>query len=76
MEGDVSEMYLTVEQWPFSCQGCGHEWLTAYEKCYADFDGSEVVTWRRSGHPSTTPWSGEPCPACASYRVRVRPFAT
>ena len=72
----MSETYLTVEQWPFTCLHCGHEWVTVYEKQYVEVTGSEVVTWRRGGHPCTTPWSEQICPHCGNHRVRLLPAAT
>jgi Zn finger protein HypA/HybF involved in hydrogenase expression len=72
----MSVTYRTVEHWRFACQHCGHEWVTVYEKQYVELTACEVVTWRRGGHPCTTPWSEQVCPACGSYRVRLRPSVT
>jgi hypothetical protein len=69
----MSEAYLTVERWPWRCEHCGHQWETAYEARHADFHGSDVVTWRRGGHPSPPPWSVEACPVCGGFQVRMRP---
>jgi len=72
----MSEMYLTVERWPWECQRCGQRWETPYEAWHADFHGSDVVSWRRSGHPSLPPWNLEACPACGSFQVRMQPPTT
>ncbi len=71
---DMTDIYVTAQEWLFGYAHCGHAWHDRFEAWHGtDFNGNEVVTWHSHGLACINPACSRSCPRCGSMPVRVLP---